>query len=50
MAGKKRVFVVLMTYGSPATLDDVPAYLRSVRGEREPDPALVTIAFRQAVT
>jgi protoporphyrin/coproporphyrin ferrochelatase len=32
---------VLMTYGSPATLDDIPAYLRSVRGGREPDDALV---------
>ena len=26
--------VLLMTYGSPATLDDVPAYLASVRGVR----------------
>jgi protoporphyrin/coproporphyrin ferrochelatase len=31
-----------MTYGSPATLDDIPAYLRNVRGGREPDGALVT--------
>jgi ferrochelatase len=41
MAARKRIFVVLMTYGSPATLDDVPAYLRSVRGGRQPDAALV---------
>ena len=32
---------MLMTYGSPANIDDVPAYLRSVRGGREPDAALV---------
>ena len=30
-----------MTYGSPATLDEVPAYLRNVRGGREPEEALV---------
>jgi len=30
-----------MTYGSPATLEDIPAYLRNVRGGREPDDALV---------
>ncbi|MDA4127214.1 MAG: ferrochelatase [Thaumarchaeota archaeon] len=37
-----RTCVVLMTYGSPATLDDVPGYLRRVRGGREPDEALVS--------
>lgn len=36
-----QVCVVLMTYGSPATLDDIPAYLRNVRGGREPDAALI---------
>ena len=30
-----------MTYGSPATLEDIPAYLRNIRGGREPDDALV---------
>jgi protoporphyrin/coproporphyrin ferrochelatase len=30
-----------MTYGSPATLDDIPGYLRNIRGGREPDDALV---------
>ena len=30
-----------MTYGSPASLDDVPAYLTNIRGGREPDDALV---------
>ncbi len=33
--------VLLMTYGSPATLDDMPAYLRNVRGGREPDEELI---------
>jgi ferrochelatase len=36
-----RVGVVLMTYGSPATLEDVPAYLSNVRGGRPADDALV---------
>jgi protoporphyrin/coproporphyrin ferrochelatase len=33
--------VLLMTYGSAADAEQVPAYLRSVRGGRDPDPALV---------
>ncbi len=33
--------MVLMTYGSPSTLDDIPQYLRNVRGGREPDDALI---------
>jgi protoporphyrin/coproporphyrin ferrochelatase len=36
------VGVVLMTYGSPPTLDDVPAYLRNVYGGREPSDEVVT--------
>ncbi|MDA4117585.1 MAG: ferrochelatase [Thaumarchaeota archaeon] len=39
--GEKKICVVLMTYGSPATLDDIPTYLKRVRGGREPDEALV---------
>lgn len=35
------VCVVMMTYGSPATLEDIPAYLKAVRGGKEPDDALV---------
>ena len=35
-AGREVAGVLLMTYGSPATLEDVPAYLGSVRGGREP--------------
>lgn len=34
--------VLLMTYGSPATLDDMPVYLRNVRGGREPEEELIT--------
>ena len=37
-----RVGVILMTYGSPATLDDIPVYLKNVRGGRAPDEALIT--------
>jgi protoporphyrin/coproporphyrin ferrochelatase len=33
--------VLLMTYGSAATADEVPAYLRSVRGGRDADPELI---------
>jgi ferrochelatase len=36
-----RVGVILMTYGSPATLDDVPEYMTNVRGGRAPEPDLV---------
>ena len=38
-----------MTYGSPATLEDIPAYLRNIRGGREPDEALVA-EFRRRYT
>ena len=33
--------VLLMTFGSAQTADEVPAYLRSVRGGADPDPAVV---------
>jgi ferrochelatase len=33
--------VLLLTFGSAVTADQVPAYLRSVRGGDEPDPELV---------
>ncbi|HEV2139363.1 MAG TPA: ferrochelatase [Nitrososphaerales archaeon] len=42
MTSNEHTCVVLMTYGSPATLDDVPGYLRNVRGGREPDGALIS--------
>jgi ferrochelatase len=34
--------VLLMTYGSPATLDDIPVYMTNVRGGRAPEEGLVT--------
>ncbi len=36
-----RAGVVLMTYGAPRTLDDLPAYLSRIRGGRAVDDALV---------
>ena len=33
--------VLLMTYGSPASSEDMPRYLAAVRGGREPTPELV---------
>lgn len=42
MMSTETIGVLLMTYGSPATLDDMPAYLRNVRGGREPDEELIT--------
>src|SRR2546421_7480082 len=36
------VGVMLMTYGSPATLEDIPTYLKNVRGGRQPDEELIT--------
>ena len=43
MIADERRGVVLMTYGSPASLDrgDIQSYLARVRGGREPDPVLV---------
>lgn len=38
---EERSGVLLMTYGSPTDLDDVPRYLAAVRGGRSPDPELV---------
>ncbi len=34
--------VLLMTYGSPSSLDDVERYMTAVRGGRAPEPELVT--------
>lgn len=41
-----RFGVLLMTYGSPASLDDVPRYVRAVRGGREV-PAEVVAEMRR---
>ena len=37
-----RIGVMLMTYGSPATLDDIPTYLKNVRGGRPAGEELIT--------
>lgn len=37
----ERVGVLLMTYGSPATLNDIPIYMQNVRGGRVPEEELV---------
>jgi len=36
------VGVMLMTYGSPATLEDIPTYLNNIRGGRQPEEELIT--------
>lgn len=41
MTTRTRVGVLLMTYGSPATLDGIPVYLQNVRGGRPADEELV---------
>ena len=41
MTEYERTGALLMTYGSPASLDDVPRYLTAVRGGRESSPDLV---------
>jgi protoporphyrin/coproporphyrin ferrochelatase len=37
-----RVGVILMTYGSPATLDDIPAYIKNIYRGREPSEEVLT--------
>jgi ferrochelatase len=44
-----RIGVLLMTYGSPADLDDLPRYLAAVRGGRPPTDELVS-EFRRRYT
>src|SRR5581483_6589678 len=46
MTSNERVGVMLMTYGSPATLDNIPVYLRHVYGGREAS-AEVKAEFRR---
>lgn len=41
MVSSSRIGVILMTYGSPATLDDIPDYMTRVRGGRPPEPELL---------
>src|SRR5579871_988067 len=37
----KKISVILMTYGSPKTLDEVPQYLKNVYGGRDADPETI---------
>jgi ferrochelatase len=46
MTGRGTLGVMLMTYGSPADLDDMPRYLAAVRGGRQPAEELV-VEFRR---
>ena len=41
MATKPHVSVILMTYGSPATLDDIPVYIKHVYGGRDPSEEVI---------
>ncbi len=38
----EHIGVLLMTYGSPATLEDLPVYLQNIRGGRAADDELLT--------
>ena len=38
---RAHIGVMLMTYGSPATLEEIPTYLKNVRGGRQPDEGLI---------
>jgi len=38
---QRRLGVLLMTYGSPDDLDDMPRYLTAVRGGRSPSPEVI---------
>jgi len=42
MLSESSVGVILMTYGSPSTLDDIPAYLQNVRCGNPASEALIT--------
>jgi len=41
MTTHTKIGVILMTYGSPATLDDIPVYLKHVYGGREASPEVI---------
>jgi protoporphyrin/coproporphyrin ferrochelatase len=49
MTTKLQVGVILMTYGSPATLDDIPAYIKRVYGGREASTEVIA-EFRRRYT
>ena len=42
MPNESPVGVILMTYGSPSTLDDIPTYLQNVRGGNPASEAFIT--------
>jgi protoporphyrin/coproporphyrin ferrochelatase len=42
MKAQSRLGVLLMTYGSPDDLDDMPRYLTAVRGGRAPSPEVIS--------
>lgn len=42
MTKKHQVGVILMTYGSPKTLDDIPAYLKNVYGGKDASAEVIT--------
>ncbi|HEX4206279.1 MAG TPA: ferrochelatase [Ktedonobacteraceae bacterium] len=44
---EKQIGVMLMTYGSPATLDDIPVYIKNVYGGRDPSPEVLTEFHRR---
>jgi ferrochelatase len=46
MPDESLVGVILMTYGSPSTLDDIPTYLQNVRGGNPASEALI-VEFRR---
>ena len=49
-AEQRRFGVLLMTYGSPSSLDDVPRYIKAVRGGREvPDEVVAEMRRRYGV-
>lgn len=44
---RRPIGVLLMTYGSPSNVDEMPAYLRSIRGGREAGPELLAEFIRR---
>ena len=46
-SGERPVGVLLMTYGTPSNADEMPAYLRSVRGGRDASPELLAEFLRR---
>src|SRR5438105_3283473 len=42
MTNNRHIGVILMTYGSPATLEDIPVYLKNVYGGRQASPEVIS--------